>query len=451
MSIERILLKGGCVLTLDPDIGNYRTGDVLIEGSKITSVGPRLKVADAEVIDASDMIVMPGFIDTHRHIWEGILKNIAPDALLDEYFRDILGSLAPVYRPQDAYAGNLVSALGAIDAGVTTLLDWSHIQNTPEHTDAALAALQESGLRSTFAYGTPNLDMAAWWHNSSLKHPDDVKRVAKRYFSSGDQLLTLALAPRGPEFTTFDVSKYDWQMARDLGIRISVHVGVGMAGKHFKLGEMGKAGLLGPDTTYIHCCTLSDEELQMIADTGGTVSIASPVEMQMGHGMPPIQRCLDRGMRPSLSVDVETTVSGDLFAQMRSVLTLQRAQINEKRLAGETNLPAMLTSRDVMEFATIEGARAMGLDHVCGTLTPGKEADIIMLRTDRINVMPINDPIGVVVRGMDSSNVDSVFIAGKAKKRRGQLMDVDMARVRRLTYESRDYVVSKAGFTMPAI
>ena len=451
MSIERILLKGGCVLTLDPDIGNYRTGDVLIEGSKITSVGPRLKVADAEVIDASDMIVMPGFIDTHRHIWEGILKNIAPDALLDEYFRDILGSLAPVYRPQDAYAGNLVSALGAIDAGVTTLLDWSHIQNTPEHTDAALAALQESGLRSTFAYGTPNLDMAAWWHNSSLKHPDDVQRVAKRYFSSGDQLLTLALAPRGPEFTTFEVSKYDWQLARDLGIRISVHVGVGMAGKHFKLGEMGKAGLLGPDTTYIHCCTLSDEELQMIADTGGTVSIASPVEMQMGHGLPPIQRCLDRGMRPSLSVDVETTVSGDLFAQMRSVLTLQRAQINEKRLAGETNLPAMLTSRDVMEFETIEGARAMGLDHVCGTLTPGKEADIIMLRTDRINVMPINDPIGVVVRGMDSSNVDSVFIAGKAKKRRGQLVDVDMARVRRLTYESRDYVVSKAGFTMPTI
>jgi 5-methylthioadenosine/S-adenosylhomocysteine deaminase len=275
--------------------------------------------------------------------------------------------------------------------------------------------------------------------------------VAKQYFSSPDQLLTLALAPRGPEFTTFDVSKHDWELARSLNLRISVHVGVGAAGKHFKLGEMGRAGLLGPDTTYIHCCTLSDEELQMIADTGGTVSIASPVEMQMGHGMPPIQRCLDRGMRPSLSVDVVTTVSGDLFAQMRSVLTLLRAQINEKRLAGVENLPAMLTSRDVMEFATIEGARAMGLESTCGTLTPGKEADVILLRTDRINVMPINDPIGVVVRGMDSSNVDSVFIAGKARKRRGQLVDVDMSRVRRLTYESRDYVVSKAGFTMPSI
>ena len=451
MSVERILLKGGCVLTLDPDIGNYRQGDVLIEGTKITSVGPRLRVSDAEVIDASDMIVMPGFVDSHRHIWEGILKNIAPDALLDEYFRDILGVLAPAYRPQDAYAGNLVSALGAIDAGVTTLLDWSHIQNTPEHTDAAISALQESGLRSVFAYGTPNLDMPAWWHESSLKHPDDVKRVAKQYFSSKDQLLTLALAPRGPEFTTFDVAKHDWELARGLGLRISVHVGVGAAGKHGKLGAMGKAGLLGPDTTYIHCCTLSDEELKMIADTGGTVSIAAPVEMQMGHGLPPIQRCLDLGVRPSLSVDVETTVSGDLFAQMRSVLTLQRAQVNELRLAGKDNLPAVLSSRDVMEFATIQGAKANGLESVVGTLTPGKEADVIMLRTDRINVLPINDPIGVVVRGMDSSNVDSVFIAGKARKRRGQLLDVDLARVKRLAYESRDYVVAKSGFTLPAI
>src|SRR5262245_7029748 len=214
---------------------------------------------------------------------------------------------------------------------------------------------------------------------------------------------------------------------------------------------MGKAGLLDADTTYIYCCTLSDEELQMIADTGGAVSVASPVELLMGSDLPPIQPCLDQGHRPSLSVDVETTVSGDLFAQMRSVLTLQRAQVNELRLAGKDNLPAVLSSRDVMEFATIQGARANGLEAVVGTLTPGKEADIIMLRTDRINVLPINDPIGVVVRGMDSSNVDSVFIAGKARKRRGQLLDVDLARIKRLAYESRDYVVQKSGFTLPAI
>ena len=451
MTAVRTLLKNGCVLTLDRQVGNFREADVLIEGTKIAAVGPNLVASDAEVIDATDTIVMPGFIDTHRHIWEGILKNIAPDALLDDYFRDILGALAPVYRPEDAYAGNLVSAFGAIDAGVTSLLDWSHIQNTPEHSDAAIAALKESGLRCVFAYGTPNTDMAAWWHASSLKHPHDVKRVARQYFSSNDQLLTLALAPRGPEFTTFEVSKHDWELAREVGIRISVHVGVGQAGKHGKLAEMGRAGLLGPDTTYIHCCTLSDEELQMIADTGGTVSLACPVEMQMGHGTPPIQRCLDRGLRPSLSVDVETTMSGDLFAQMRSVLSLQRSLLNERRLNGEENLPAVLTSRDVIEFATIEGARANGLDHKIGTLTPGKEADVLMLRTDRINVLPINDPIGVVVRGIDSSNVDSVFIAGKARKRKGQLLDVDLNRIRNLAYASRDYVVKKAGFVMPAI
>jgi len=448
---ERTLLRNGCVLTLDPALGNHRQADVLIEGSKIKAVGPNLAVEDAYIIDATDTIVMPGFVDSHRHIWEGILRNIAPDALLDDYFRDILGVLAPVYRPQDAYAGNLVSAYGAIDAGITTLLDWSHIQNTPEHTDAAIAALQESGLRSVFAYGTPNLDLGGWWHNSSLKHPRDITRIAKQYFSSQDQLMTLALAPRGPEFTTFEVSKHDWDLAREVAVRISVHVGVGEAGKHGKLAEMGRAGLLGPDTTYIHCCTLSDDELQMIADTGGTVSLAAPIELQMGHGTPPIQRCLDRGLRPSLSVDVETTMCGDLFAQMRSVLTLQRGQVNERRLRGETDLPKILTSRDVLGFATIEGAKANGLESKVGTLTPGKEADIIMLRTDRINVLPINDPIGVVVRGMDSSNVDSVFIAGKPRKRHGHLVNVDLDRVTRLAYESRDYVVAKSGFILPSI
>ena len=448
---ERTLLRNGCVLTLDPALGNHRQADVLIEGSKIKAVGPNLAVEDTYIIDATDTIVMPGFVDSHRHIWEGILRNIAPDALLDDYFRDILGVLAPVYRPQDAYAGNLVSAYGAIDAGITTLLDWSHIQNTPEHTDAAIAALQESGLRSVFAYGTPNLDLGGWWHNSSLKHPRDITRIAKQYFSSQDQLMTLALAPRGPEFTTFEVSKHDWDLAREVAVRISVHVGVGEAGKHGKLAEMGRAGLLGPDTTYIHCCTLSDDELQMIADTGGTVSLAAPIELQMGHGTPPIQRCLDRGLRPSLSVDVETTMCGDLFAQMRSVLTLQRGQVNERRLRGETDLPKILTSRDVLGFATIEGAKANGLESKVGTLTPGKEADIIMLRTDRINVLPINDPIGVVVRGMDSSNVDSVFIAGKPRKRHGHLVNVDLDRVTRLAYESRDYVVAKSGFILPSI
>jgi 5-methylthioadenosine/S-adenosylhomocysteine deaminase len=442
----RVLLKGGYVITLDPALGDFSKADLLIEGSKIAAIAPRIEAGEAEIIDATSMIVMPGFIDTHRHIWQGSLRNIACDATLQEYFVQILGAFAPVYRSQDVYAGNLVSALGAIDAGVTTLLDWSHIQNTPEHTDAAINALQESGLRAVFAYGTPNTSVQDWWVDSKLNHPEDIKRLRRQYFSSRDQLLTLALAPRGPEFTTPQVSEHDWKLAREVGARISVHVGVSVFGQHGKLEQMHRAGLLGPDTTYIHCCTLNDRELQAIADTGGTVSIASPIELQMGHGLPPLQRVLDRGIQPSLSVDVETSMAGDMFTQMRSVFTLQRALVHERMLHGEKELPRLLTTRDVLRMATIEGARACGLDDKVGTLTPGKDADIVLLRSDRLNMVPLNDAVGAVVMCADTGNIDTVFIAGKAMKRGGKLLDVDLDRVRKLAMTSRDYLVSASGF-----
>jgi cytosine/adenosine deaminase-related metal-dependent hydrolase len=214
---------------------------------------------------------------------------------------------------------------------------------------------------------------------------------------------------------------------------------------------MGKAGLLKNDTTYIHCTTLSDDEIRMIVDTGGTVSLAAPVEMVMGHGMPPVQRFLDRGLRPSLSVDVETNMPNDMFTQMRTVISLQHGLIYDRKLVGKRNLPPFMSSRDVIEYATIEGARANGLLHKTGTLTPGKEADLIMLRTDSPNILPVNDPIGAVVWGMDTSNVDSVFVAGKALKREGKLLGVDLDNLRRMAYESRDYVLAKSGFQLPEI
>ncbi len=447
---KRVLLKGGTVLTLDPALGNFRNADVMIEGTKIAAVGPNLASDSAEIIDASNMIVMPGFVDTHRHIWEGLLRNVGADVPLegrDGYIRHVLGKLAPAYRPQDAYAGNLVSALGALDAGITTLLDWSHIQGSPEHTDAVIKALQDSGLRAVFAYGFP------WWGDWNDRQPSWFVRAAKEYFSSKDQLLTLALAAPGPEFVEFEIARDHWKLAREVGARLTVHVGVGTYGQEGKVQEMGAAGLLRDDTTYIHCTTLNDTEIQMIVDSGGTVSLAAPVEMMMGHGMPPIQKFLDRGLKPSLSVDVETNVPGDMFTQMRSVISLQHALLFDQKLQGKGNgnIPTPLTSRDILEFATIEGARANGLTDKVGTLTPGKEADLIMLRTDRINVMPINDPIGAVVWGMDTSNVDSVFIAGRAMKRNGELLHVDWNAVKKMVTEARDYVLRKSGFKLPQI
>ncbi len=438
---DRKLIRGGTILSMDPQVGDLPVGDVLIDGSKILEIGPNLSDAAGEVIDASGMIVMPGFVDTHRHIWEGVLRNIGTDVPLEgrtSYISFVLHKLAPAFRPEDAYVGNLVSALGAIDAGITTLLDWSHIQGSPAHTDAVVEALYHSGMRAVFAYGFP------WWGKWEERQPSWFVRAATEHFSTRDQLLTLALAAPGPEFTDFEVTRDHWKLARETGARISTHVGVGSYGQDGKVQEFGAAGLLGPDTTYIHCTTLNDTEIQMIVDTGGTVSLASPVEMMMGHGMPPIQKFLDRGLRPSLSIDVETNVPSDMFNQMRSVMALQRA------LAANDGKEPM-TPHDVLACATVEGARANGLEAKVGSLTPGKEADLIVLRTDRINVTPLNDPATAVVAGMDTSNVDTVLVAGRVMKRDGRLLHVDWNAVRRLAAESRDHVVAKSGFRLPKI
>jgi len=416
------LLKGGRVLSLDRNVGDFASADVLIEGSRIAMVQPNVRAA-AKVIDASNMIVMPGFVDTHRHAWQAQLRNIIPNGLLSDYTRDITGRARAVYRPEDAHIGDLVTALGAINAGVTTLLDWSHIGNSPEHTDAAIRGLRDSGIRGVYAFGGGS-------PGPLNQYPRDIRRLRKQHFSSDNQLLTLAMAA--------GLNPADWAIAREVGAPITVHVnGAGQL--------LGVAAALRSDVTLIHANNLTEAEWQLAAKTGANVSISAPIEMEMGHGVPPIQQALDHGIRPSLSVDVETQMPGDFFTQMRTVFTLQRMLRLARERAGERNLPPLLTVREVVEFATIEGARDNSLDRKVGTLTPGKEADIIMLRTDQVNVMPVNDPYGAVVLGMDTSNVDTVFIAGKLMKSEGKLVGVDMNRVSRQLSQSRDYLVSKAG------
>jgi 5-methylthioadenosine/S-adenosylhomocysteine deaminase len=417
---DRILLKGGCVLSLDPQVGDFDTADVLIEGSRIAAVGPNLS-ATATIIDASNTIVMPGFIDTHRHMWQGALRNILPNGLLSDYVREILG-VRGLMRPEDVRIGDLVTALGAINAGVTTVLDWSHIGNSPEHTDAAIDGLRASGIRAVYGFG-------GGAPGAANQYPQDIRRLRKQHFASADQLLTLALAG--------GMDAKEWSVAREVNAPISVHAGGSLAG-------LEKA--LGPDVTYIHCTTFTDGAWKLVADSGGHISIACPIEMEMGHGVPPIQQSLDHGLRPSLSVDVETEMPGDFFTQMRSVFTLQRMlALNQPRPAAKPQ-PQLLTARDVVEFATVAGARANHLERKVGTLTPGKDADVIMLRTDTINVMPFNNAYGAAVLAMDTSNVDTVFIAGKAMKQGGRLVGVDLDRIRRDAEQSRDFIVGKAGW-----
>jgi 5-methylthioadenosine/S-adenosylhomocysteine deaminase len=440
---KRILLQGGHVLSMDPEIGDVFRGDVLVEDDEIAAVGFGLEAGDAEVFDASDCIVIPGFIDSHRHTWETVIRGIAPDVSLAGYFDLVLDQLAPAYRPEDVYAGNYLGSLEAIDAGVTTLLDWSHINNSPEHSDEAIRALQDARLRAVYCYGNPNTSLAAWWYTSELESPEDIRRVRDQYFSSDDALITLAMGTRGPGFCTPEVVKHDWELARDVGAPISVHVGMGpFAGRFSMVSQLNELGLLGPDTTYIHCNYLSDDEFRLIAESGGKVSIAPSVEMIMGHGTPPTAKALAHGLRPSLSIDVVTTVPGDMFTQMRFLFASDRLLAHEAAFAsGNEEEPALLTSRDVLEFATIEGARVCGLEERTGSLTPGKQADVVVVRCDHSNAFPVIDPVSTVVHQADTRNVDMVMVDGRILKRDGRLLEADLAGARNLAAASLEYLL----------
>lgn len=439
----RTLLRAGHVISMDPDIGDLPRGDVLIEDGKIAAVQPEID-ADAEVLDMSGRIVIPGFVDTHRHTWEASIRGVAPDATLDDYFVDILDTFAPLYTPEDVYAANLAGALECLNAGITTLVDWSHINNTPEHPDAAIQALAETGIRAQYAYGSANTSLADYWFESKIAIPgDDVRRIRDTHFASDDSLLTMALATRGPGFCVNDVVTAEWGLARELGIPITVHVGMGrMAGRFGMAKQLHDLGLLGPDTTYIHCCYFSEEEWRMVADSGGTVSIAPQVETQMGHGWPPVMKAIEHGLRPSLSVDVVTTVPGDMFTQIRAAFGAERARVNAECWQADVPVPeTMLTARRMLEIATLNGAHVAGLEDRTGSLTPGKRADVVAIDATALNVAPVHDAAAAVTLSADVSNVDTVIVDGVIRKRDGRLT-ADVARARRLVEESRDRLLA---------
>jgi cytosine/adenosine deaminase-related metal-dependent hydrolase len=484
---RRYVIRGGSVMSMDPRVGDFPHGDVLVEGKRILAVGPNLSAGGAGEIDARGRIVMPGFIDTHHHQFETALRSWLADGVLlvdgsgsaagtRTYFENILLRFAPVYRPQDVYTSELFGGLSQLDDGVTTVHDVSQIQHSPQHSDAAIQALFDTGRRAAFGYfesagGVPG-----------NMYPEDAFRIKNQWFSSTDQLVTMIMGGEvylGP--ATYGRS---WPIGRQLGLQIAAHIlspfGIRPILDSLAANPPGSPLAIGPDNLFIHMTGMSDTAWGKVKQVGAQVSIAFPIEMNMRHGMPPIVRMQSMGMEPSLSTDVEVTLTADFFTQMRSAMNLQRMVVNQMILDspnGNQNLPdprnwelpqsaipapsppattpywpippagipAPLTTRDVLRYATINGAKGLRLDSKVGSLAPGKEADIILLDATRINVAPLNHVPGAVVSLMDRTNVETVIVAGKVRKWKGRLLGVDLDRLRGQLEASRDFIFAAAG------
>jgi 5-methylthioadenosine/S-adenosylhomocysteine deaminase len=439
------LLQGGWIVSMDPAVGDVRGGDVLIDGERIVAISQRLEAPEAERIDARNMIVLPGFVDTHRHTWQTCVRHRYADIDPQIYFAEMLGAKGAAYRPEDVHIGTLLGAVSALDGGITTMLDWAHVMNTPEHAEAAIQGLRDSGIRGVFAHGWPLVDGASYMFDSQRRHPQDIRRLREGYFSSDDQLLTLAMAARGPEMARRDVWLDDLRLARELGIRSTIHMGAyARNGSVRAIAQMHEARALGNDLTFVHCCFCGADEIAMMADAGVSASLGVHCEMNaQGIGDIPFDRLLAVGIQPSLSGDTETKCSGDMFTQMRQAFAYYRSWMggNHSKVG---NAPATLSMREVLGFATVAGAQANGLSHKVGSLTPGKQADIIMIRSDDINLAPVSDAIGAVVLAAHPGNVDSVFVAGIAVKRDGRMLNIDLDDLRRRALASQEYVLGLA-------
>ncbi|GER11414.1 amidohydrolase family protein [Variovorax boronicumulans] len=444
MNTHRTLLAGGWVLSMDPTIGDLRRGDVLIEGERIVAVAPHIETEAAERIDAQRMIVMPGFVDTHRHTWQTCVRHRYADIDPQIYFAEMLGAKGAAFRTEDVYAGTLLGAVSALDSGTTTMLDWSHVQNTPEHADAAILALRDAGIRGVFAHGWPLVEGHSWMFDSERGHPQDIRRLRSQYFSSDDQLLTLAMAGRGPEMARREVWLQDLRLARELDIRSTIHMGAYARNAPVRaIAQMHQAGVLGDDLTFVHCCFCGDDELAMMADAGVTASLGVHCELNaQGIGDIPFDRLLAAGIRPSLSGDTETKCAGDMFTQMRHAFAHYRSWMGGGH-SKAANAPPTITLRDVLEFGTIAGAKATGLAHKTGSLTPDKQADLILVRQDDLNLTPVSDAVGAIVLAAHPGNVDSVYVAGRAVKRNGRMLHIDVDALRARAFDSQRHVLGE--------
>jgi len=447
--VKRTLIAGAAIVSMDPAVGDLETGDLLIEGDRIAAVAPRIEAADAERIDGAGRIVIPGLVNAHMHTWQTSLRGVAGNWTLLGYFRHMHAGLATRFRPDDIRISTLIGALNQINCGTTTLVDWCHNNPTGEHTDAAVEALAESGIRGAFFHGSPKPDpgpgQRPFWE---IPHPrSEVERLLKGRFASRDGLLSLGLAILGPHYSTWAVTAHDFRLARDCGLIASMHCAGSDPRTPDGWERLRAEGLLGDGNNIVHGQNLTDEQLQFMTGHGVSFSLEPETEMTQGHGFAITGRVRRLGGCISLGVDLEAGVSGDLFTVLRMALATQRALDNEasRRATGGLAERTAIQCREALGWITTGGAQMLKQDHRIGSLTPGKQADVVVIRAGDLNMWPVHDPVSSVVLQSSIANVEHVLIAGEFRKRDGRLLYPHLERRKAEILESGRRILREQG------
>ncbi|RAO17446.1 amidohydrolase family protein [Micromonospora noduli] len=435
-----VVFRNGLVLTMDDAHTVLPGADVLVIGGRIAQVGVGLTAPDdALEIDATGGILMPGMVDTHRHLWQTAMRGYGADWTLTQYFVWYYLESGKLFRPEDVYAGNLLGAIEAIDAGVTTTVDWSHGLQTPEHADAAVDALEAVDGRFVLAYG--NIQQGPWEWATSPEFRDFHRRRVDGGKLAGFQLaFDVTGDPAFPERAAFEV-------ARELGVAVTTHAGVWGATNDDGIRLMHENGFMTPSTVYVHAATLTQDSYNRIAATGGSVSVSTESEQSAGQGYPPTWQLRHHDIPVSLSMDTSVWWSGDLFSAMRSTLGADRSREHlEAHAKQETITHCHLRAEQVVEWATRGGARALGMDATIGALTPGRQADVVLIKNDASPVMfPILNPHGHVVFQAQRADVHTVLVGGRVVKRDGRLVGVDLAAARASVAATIDHLRETMG------
>ncbi len=432
--MAKTLIKNASIVSMDPEVGEIEGGGVLIEDGLIAEVGENLSAPDAETIDAGGMILLPGLINAHMHTWQTALRGLGGDWGGRSYFEIAHETLAPRYRPEDIYIATLVGAWAQMDAGTTTLFDWCHNNPTPEHTDAGIDALEESGIRALFGHGTPKpKPREGEPHYSQIPHPEgEIRRLRTGRLASDEARVTLAMAILGADYSPLEVALHDMRLAREYGLLSSAHIW-GDAGRKVQGGyhTLAREGVLGPDHNLVHCNYVDDEELKVIIDSGASITATPSAEMQTNRGEAVCGRVSALGGRPSIGVDLETYVSGNMLHAVRHALQVQRIFDNRRLDENTCRAPALsFSARDALAWATINNAHALDMADRIGSVTPGKQADFILIRKDGLAVTPAGDAARAVVFYAERSDVDTVFIGGEKVKAGGELL-IDSEKINR--------------------